>query len=66
MFWQREFNNACEGVFEPSFLVTMFLQFNLMLLHTRVFFFTLDIKSFKDSQTVQLAKIDPLFHTSTF
>jgi len=32
----------------------------------RLFFPTLDIKSFKDSQKIHLAKIDPLIQTSTF
>ncbi len=44
----------------------MFLEFNFMFLHIRVFFPTFDIKSFKDSQMVHLAKIDPLFYTSTY
>ncbi len=44
------------------FLVNvMFLQFNLMFLHTKVVFPTLDIKSFKDSQIVHLTKTNPLF-----
>ncbi len=50
-----------------TFLVNvMFFKFNLMFLHTSVSFLALDIKFFKDSQTIHSTKTYPLFHTSMF